>query len=157
MRRDAETRRKRPLRASVCWLLALVATACGPKFPPGTTRKAEAKWPSGVVRCVGTEVFQDGTWHKDGVFVFYDEDGDEFRRGGYTLGLESGVWEEHYEDGGTGHGSFLAGERQGTWSYMYKNGRLQQRGAYESGKRVGTWEDWSPAGERRPDLVYPAP
>jgi hypothetical protein len=146
------------LALSAALVLTLASASCGPPpTPEGTTRPLEKTWPSGVVRARGTEVFHDGEWVKHGEQVYFDEDGDETHRGPFEYGLETGVWHERYEDGGTARGTYRAGKRHGPWTYMHANGRLAQQGVYVDGERDGVWKLWSPAGEARPDVSYPRP
>ena len=137
-------------------LLGLSSAGCGESAAEGATRPLRLTYPSGVVRTEGTEVYRSGKWRKHGAVVFFDEDGDELTRGHYTDGVESGEWNERYDDGGTGHGHYVGGLREGEWIYMHKNDRLHQKGRYERGERVGVWKEWSPAGEPRQDRVYGA-
>ncbi len=147
-------------RVGAAWLalaaLAALGGSCGCSSKPaeGTKRDVRATWESGVVRATGVEVYVDGKWRKEGEFVYFDKDGDETHRGSFHDGLESGVWQERYDDGGVGRGEYLAGKRHGDWTYMHKNGRLAQQGKYEAGKRVGKWKVLSPTGERLPDVDY---
>lgn len=136
-------------------VLAIVSLArCGPSTAEGARRPVEAKWPSGVVRAVGEEVFHDGKWLKEGEFVFYDEDGDESDRGAYLHGRETGAWRQRYDDGSTGSGEFVDGKRHGPWTIWHKNGHKAEQGQYVEGERVGLWKRWSPADEPRSDLDY---
>lgn len=147
-----------PLALPLALCVAISLAACGPDDPPeGTSRPLEKTWQNGVVRIRATEIFHDGEWVKHGPAVFFDEDGDESHRGEYDHGLESGVWTERNDDGGTGRGPYRAGKRHGAWTYMHANGRLAEEGQYVDGRRDGIWKAWAPSGAALPDKLYPQP
>lgn len=95
---------------------------------------------SGVTTLEGTEVCFDGEWKKHGEFLFRDgRSGEVTAQGAYDRGLENGPWIQILENHVRGEGSFRAGERHGTWTYTFENGRVQEQGSYEDGRRVGRW------------------
>lgn len=121
-------------------LLALALGACaGESAEEGATRPLTQEGPNGVLTAEGTERYEDGSWVKHGPFVFRDDRGEVVSTGSYEGGLEVGPWEQRYEDGSRGEGSFRAGRRSGPWRTFHPNGAAQDAGSYEDGLRVGEW------------------
>ncbi len=136
--------------------------ACSPATPEGTRRPLTDHWgkepgsAAALVRFEGEEVFHDGEWRKDGPAVFHDPDGKAVRRGQYELGLETGRWRETYEDGATGQGEYLRGERHGPWTIYHANGPPQESGSYEHGRREGRWMWYYSTGAPRSESTWSA-
>ncbi|MEM9803006.1 MAG: hypothetical protein AAGA20_21965 [Planctomycetota bacterium] len=126
------------VRPALSAALALVASCAGGGADEGDTRPLETR-ASADVFVEGTERYSDGAWRKHGSFVFRDERGSVLAAGAYVDGLESGPWEETYDDGSTGRGAYRDGQRSGAWETFHSSGSSQDRGRYENGLRSGTW------------------
>lgn len=86
-------------------------------------------------------------------------------------GLKTGLWTEPDSHGGVMVGSYVEGQRHGTWQHFSSDGRLRSEGGYENdelhaewtwfrangkllqkggfdrGQKHGLWERWKPDGE----------
>lgn len=125
--------------ATVLAACAAVAACGGDAGTEGETRPFRREGRAGLVVVEGTETYRDGAWRKHGDFVFRDDLGDVIARGRYENGLEEGPWEQVYEDGASGRGSYAEGKRTGTWRTFHRSGSVQDVGAYDDGLRVGRW------------------
>ena len=133
------------VRAALILAAGVGALSCGPDTREGTLRRLRDEGHAGIVTVEGRERFSDGEWRKHGEFVFRDDHGEVTATGFYENGLETGAWQETYEDGSKGRGNYLAGSRAGEWKTFHSNGALQDSGAYDRGLRTGHWIS------RRPD------
>ncbi|MCP3916393.1 MAG: hypothetical protein GY711_12620 [bacterium] len=139
-------------------LVALLLVACSCGCSGGSSepkrRPLIERWPAGGLRVEGEELRKGGRWVKDGLFVFHDEGGKVVRRGGYVLGVESGMWREVYEDGATGTGEYVDGLRHGAWTILHPGGEKQEEGSYAGGLRTGAWRWYWPNGRTRSEATY---
>jgi antitoxin component YwqK of YwqJK toxin-antitoxin module len=139
--------------------LLLLLLACGQSAPEGARREVVQHWPARgsrapIVRVRGREVVKAGDWVKEGQFVFYDRDGREVGRGGYSDGLEHGPWVQTEESSHVAKGSFRMGRREGPWAYTFSSGQQQEEGTYVSGQRTGLWQRWYEDGTLAEECTY---
>jgi len=141
------------LRSVACAVL-LVLSACSGR--EGERRALEETWDNDQVRVRGEQVMHAGDWVKDGAVSFFNRDGTPRAQGQYTLGLESGEWTEHLDDGTRAVGSYTDGQRDGLWTYFFEDGGKQEEGHFSAGERVGEWTWWYRSGGRRSLSFYVA-
>lgn len=136
------------------------AFACGPRVPEGTIRPLKSEGRAGILLLEGTERYTDGEWLKHGAFVFRNDRGEVIAEGHYERGLESGMWQETYDDGSTGRGQYAEGSRTGEWSTFHPRGRrelggtLQDQGFYDRGLRTGLWISFRPDKTKLREAAY---
>ena len=105
----------------------------------------------------------------DGIVTFYDKDGNisknimfnedeqdgpaEFYAGGklwkkgqYTNGIATGIWEEHYEDTTYSIGELNNTTKLGKWKYYYSDGNICSEGAWLNNMRDGEWKFYATDG-----------
>jgi antitoxin component YwqK of YwqJK toxin-antitoxin module len=104
---------------------------------------------------------------KEGLFVYYYENGNKSSEGNYVAGKSEGVWKFWFESGELkSEGEYLDNEKDGVWNYWYQNGeqkvkeiykkgsitfgevyhmngKLSCKGNYSNGVEMGIWTYWN--------------
>jgi hypothetical protein len=62
-------------------------------------------------------------------------------------GQKTGPWSEDDPHGGVMRGSYLAGERHGTWRHFFADGRVRAEGTYDRGVLHGAWTWYRATGD----------
>lgn len=83
---------------------------------------------------------------KEGLWAFYDQDGNKIRQGAYLEDIENGLWQEWWPNGqlksegsyaycyldyNPGAAPLLSSNKTGTWSYWTETGELERTETYD--------------------------
>ena len=97
----------------------------------------------------------------DGPLYRFFSDGTPRQITWYDQGVPNGTYMEWYKSDSTAvaltSGSFSDGQRSGTWTWLYGNGRPNVQGNYSEGRKVGIWRNWSPQGHALPSVDHGHP
>lgn len=86
---------------------------------------------------------------RHGPYIEYYPNGNQFKRGHYTNGLQDGQWVYWYANGKIAkHGKYKLGEHDGRWVYRSKEGLKRREENYVAGKRHGIWLYYQKDAER---------
>ena len=98
----------------------------------------------GVLRA--KETFRNGI--KEGLQVWYREDGKVDREGTYVGGKRHGTYKVYYRSGQLrSRGTYERGKLEGEFLVYYVNGRVKAQGTYKGGKRHGTYSQYGEDGQ----------
>ncbi len=118
------------------------------QFDRGRKNGLQAYWTPGG-KLLRLERFKEGS--PNGELYRFFADGSPRQITWYAMGIPEGPYLEWYKVDQTSiaftMGQFHRGERDGTWTWFYGNGKPSARGQYASGKKTGTWLTWAPNGK----------
>jgi len=57
-------------------------------------------------------------------------------------GKKQGLWEVYKDSILISKGSYVDGEPDGPWTYLYENGQLKEEGNFDQGMKNGMWVEW---------------
>ncbi|MDX1959759.1 MAG: hypothetical protein SFU98_14380 [Leptospiraceae bacterium] len=111
---------------------------------------------------------KDGQSYKDGVWVWRFPNGNIYYKQEFAfdkkksfwidtnlLGNEHGEYERFYEDGKLEEkGNFDSGKRTGAWKKYYRNTKLEFVGSYRNDKKIGNWIFYYPNGNEEMKEQY---
>jgi antitoxin component YwqK of YwqJK toxin-antitoxin module len=101
------------------------------------------KWMDESGFIIRLETYDNGL--EEGQFIEYDSSNKLLLKGIYRNGLRVDSWFYHVND----HkelGSYLNGERDGNWIYLYSEKQKMFEGEYSFGSKEGTHKEWYPNG-----------
>lgn len=85
-----------------------------------------------------TSINQTANGKKEGVWVFWYENGQLEAEGSYVDGKKEGVMKRWYYEGQLSEeGFYLAGKKEGVWKQWYYEGQLSEEGFYVAGLKEG--------------------
>ena len=90
---------------------------------------------------------------EDGESVEYDTEGNIVAKGNFADGLKEGLWMYHIGDH-TVKGAYSQGEKDGKWTGVYDNGKLQFKGSFTKGYASGKHKFYYPSGQLKQDGKY---
>ena len=74
---------------------------------------------------------------KDGLWVYYHDNGQLWKSGTFTDGKEDGPWVHYEEDGQLlMKGTYKDGERDGPYVFYHENGQLWKKETFKDGVKV---------------------
>ena len=94
---------------------------------------------------------------KDGLFTYWNENGQKEVEGTYKDGKEDGLYTEWYENGQKDYeGTYKDGELNGEWTWWYENGQKKSEGTYKDGKEDGNgkWTWWYENGQKEAEGTF---
>lgn len=125
------------------------------QFDRGRKNGLQAYWaPTGQLLRI--ERFKEGV--PDGELYRFFADGSPRQVTWYERGVPEGPYLEWYKVDSTSvaltKGQFHKGERSGTWTWFYGNGRVSKQGRYDQGNATGVWRYWDPSGQMTSRMDY---
>ena len=78
---------------------------------------------------------------KEGIWEYFDIDGNLQSKGSFENDRRNGIWEVYYKNGALEQkGTFLNDKQNGIWEYFFPEGTLKIKGEWTAGNRQGYWE-----------------
>ena len=72
---------------------------------------------------------------RQGLWEFFDDNGNLVSRGNFKDGYENGTWEFYWGNGQLKEkGKFVEGKKEGQWIGYWKNGNLEFKGDFQTGE-----------------------
>lgn len=106
---------------------------------------------------------------KDGLWYWYFPNGNIYYKQNFNhakrrtdfwvetnlLGNEHGSYERYYENGKLEErGEFDTGYKSGKWEKFYPTGQMEYTGEYSKGKKIGNWKFFYPDGKKEAEEVF---
>lgn len=92
---------------------------------------------------------------KEGIDIYFYEDGMIRAKYNYTAGKLNGEIELKYSNGNTRSiGKYINGEKDGEWIYYYDNDKIKVKEFYKDGKENEKWEDYYNDGTLKSEKYY---
>ena len=106
---------------------------------------------------------------KDGLWYWYFPNGNIYYKQNFNhakrrtdfwvetnlLGNEHGSYERYYENGKLEErGEFDTGYKSGKWEKFYPTGQMEYTGEYSKGKKIGNWKFFYPDGKKEAAEVF---
>jgi uncharacterized protein len=90
----------------------------------------------------------DNEGKKEGVWTYFDEQGNIKSNGTYVNNLEQGMWKFFFVNGKTEQtGVYKNGKADGAWKWFFNNGSIKREEEYYNGKEEGTYTEYDTTGE----------